>query len=78
MQFLGCLLMFVVMLLFLGLAVVGSVLEGVWRFFGGGRRPSAGGFGGRQQEKPQEPKKPANTDYTFRPSDGEYIDYEEV
>lgn len=82
MHFLGCLGFLLLFIFLMGLAVMGSFLHFVFRLFGGAR--------GAQQQGPQQPQgnaqqpqcttsqQPAADDYHFQPSDGEYIDFEEV
>ncbi|MCQ2266679.1 MAG: DUF4834 family protein [Bacteroidaceae bacterium] len=79
MHLLGCLFFLLFFLLIFGMALVGSVIDGVWRLLTGGRRPYS-----HTQEEPQQRRQTSSSageapaSYTFRPEDGEYIDYEEV
>lgn len=78
MHLLGCLGFFLFFFLILGISVLGSIVSGIWNLLFG-RSP------GRDTRSPydqDEPRAPHTTNqsqgYTFRPDDGEYIDYEEV
>lgn len=88
MSFFGCLgLMLLCALLFV-IAVAGRILSTICTFLstictfltGGFRRPQgAQRSTQRQQEAAQKPTaETAGGDYVFKPSDGEYIEFEEV
>lgn len=79
MHLLGCLLFLVFFILIFGMALVGSVVDFVWRLLFGSSRSSQRSNREQPQRTHREERpvqEPAS--YTFRPEDGEYIDYEEV
>lgn len=81
MSFFGCLGLMLLFALLFVIAVAGSILSTIWTFLTGGfRRPQgAQRSTQRQQEAAQKPTaETAGGDYVFKPSDGEYIEFEEV
>lgn len=79
MHLIGCLFFTLFFILIFGLALVGSVIDGISRLlFGSSRRRQrpADEQEPRRQNHARSAEEPAS--YTFRPEDGEYIDYEEV
>lgn len=81
MSFFGCLGLMLLFALLFVIAVAGSILSTIWTFLTRGfRRPQgAQRSTQRQQEAAQKPTaETAGGDYVFKPSDGEYIEFEEV
>lgn len=72
---LGCLIFLVFFVLIIGVSVVGSVISAIWQLFVG---PRVGNPKPRSGNDYTQGKETPDPDYKFSPSDGEYIDYEEV
>ena len=82
MRFLGCLGSLLLFFFLIGVVALGSFLYSVYRLFGNVRGAQQQGAqqpqGNAQQPQGTTPQQPAADDYHFQPSDGEYIDFEEV
>lgn len=82
MRFLGCLGSLLLFFFLIGVVALGSFLYSVHRLFGNVRGTQQQGAqqpqGNAQQPQGTTPQQPAADDYHFQPSDGEYIDFEEV
>ena len=75
MHLLGCLVFGLFFFLILGVSVLGSVVNVLWRLFTG---MPLGSTRPQQREEQKKASQREEQDYKFRPEDGEYIDYEEV
>lgn len=78
-HFLGCLLFAIFFIFVLGVALLGNVLHAILRLFLGSNSSSDNSYD-RTSSAPKTEKKNSQTNngYTFKPEDGEYVDFEEV